>query len=446
MVNLWNGSVWQLINVDWFLSSSRKSFFSWALGRSKFIFPVIVILALFLSLGCVNDGNPTSSPMTQPASNPPEDVVITIGNLSDLTGVSANAMGSINNSLKDMAEYYNEEKLIPGVKLEIETYDSQWNPSRSIPGYEWLRNRGADLIWTPVVPAVATLKPTVDKDEVPLFAASATMDVLIPPKYTFSLGAIPQYDAYTLLKWIAANDWDYETNGPAKIGGAAWFDGYNDNVFKAMEDYADAHPEQFEFVGGHLTNFTFEWGPQIEELKDCDYLWLPVPMHVFAEDYRAAGYDAKFMGGDPHAAFMEMIDKGKLWDEIDGMLFIRGSRWWTEEGKIIDLTRELLHKNHSSEAENIMRSGVGYLAASQTYQLCNIIRNAADEVGPENIDSQAIYDAAITYTETIDGIDRYSFDENKRCSTNYYVIYEVRGEESNLFRADPDWLPMITEP
>ena len=93
-----------------------------------------------------------------------------------------------------------------------------------------------------------------------------------------------------------------------------------------------------------------------------------------------------------------------------------------------------------------MRSGVGYLSTSCLYQLMNIIKNAAEEVGPENLNSQAVYDAAVTYIESLDGVDRYSFDETKRCSTNYYVIYEADAERKNLFRADPDWIPVITEP
>ncbi len=432
-------------------------------SRKFSLFPFVLILTSLLLLapvllGC--DDDDADSPLTQPmgatptdestpanSSIPPtEDVVVTIGNLTDLTSVSANAMSYINMSLKDVVGYFNDEDLIPGVELKIETYDEQYDPSKDVPGYKWLKSRGADVIWSAPPPVAPTLKSLTNKDRFPQFAATATMDVLDPPGYTFSLGTIPQYDAYTLLEWIAENDWDYEANGPARIGGAAWSDAYSDAVFGAMSDYAEVYPEQFEVVGFHLIDFTFMWGPQIEDLKDCDYVWLPVPMHIFAKDYRAAGYEAKFLGSDPHAAFMGMIDKGELWDEIDGMLFIRGSQWWTKEGTIIDLTRELVYKNHPDEAESIINTGVGYLAVSQMYQLCNIIRDAAENVGPENVDSTAIYNAAVNYAETIDGIERYSFDENKRFSTNYYVVYAADGERQDLFSAEDEWLPLVTEP
>jgi len=47
-------------------------------------------------------------------------------------------------ALEDLVAYYNDSDLIPGVRLEVVVYDGQWDPARDIPGYEWLRGRGAD--------------------------------------------------------------------------------------------------------------------------------------------------------------------------------------------------------------------------------------------------------------------------------------------------------------
>ena len=360
--------------------------------------------------------------------------------------MASTAILIIDATLEDIVEYYNEQNLIPGVEMEVKSYDTQYDSALAKTGYERLKAKGADIFWTPVTNAIPVLKPVADNDKIPIFAASANLDVLLPPGYAFSLGTIPQYDAYTILKWIAEKDWDYQNKGPAKIGGAGWRDDYSPLFLEGMKAYAEAHPEQFEWEGHYLTDFGFIWDSEIEALKDCDYLYPPVPMHVFVDGYRAAGYDAKFIGVDPHAGFLDMIDKAELWDEIDGMLFIRGSRWWTEEGVIIDLTKELLQANHASRADEIKRSGVGYLSTSCLYQLMQIIRNASANVGPQNLDAQAVYDATITYTEVLDGVDRYSFDETKRCSTNYYVIYAADQERKDLFRADADWLPTITKP
>jgi len=407
---------------------------------------VIAILTVILSLSACECNGDTPRPTPGKTPPPTEEIKFVIGNVTDQTGVASSAILIIDATLQDMVDYYNEQDLIPGIEMEVKSYDTQYDSALAKTGYERLKSKGADIFWTPVTNAIPVLKPVADEDEIPIFAASANLDVLLPPGYAFSLGTIPQYDAYTILKWIAEKDWDYQTNGPAKIGGAGWRDDYSPLFLEGMKEYAEAHPEQFEWEGHYLTDFGFIWDSEIEALKDCDYLYPPVPMHVFVDGYRAAGYDATFIGTDPHAGFLDMIDKAELWDEIDGMLFIRGSRWWTEEGVIIDLTKEILQANHASSAEEIKRSGVGYLSTSCIYQLMQIIRNAAANAGPQNLDAQAVYDATVNYTEVIDGVDRYSFDQTKRCSTNYYVIYAADQERKDLFRADADWIPVVSEP
>ncbi len=460
MKTLKNGSVTYLKNR---VNPSRESFPRRYAG--PFYIPLMLLLVLLMItsalVGCGSD-DPTNQPLTRPGATdtvtpqtPPTEptvsdvpkVDVTIGNLSDLTGVSANAMGYINKALADFVEHYNENNLIPGVNLKVVTYDGQMDPSKDVPGYNYLRERGADLIFTPIPATPTTLRSRVDKDGVPLFGAASAIEVLTPPGYVFNLGSIPEYDAYTLMAWIAENHWDYEVNGPAKIGAAAWSEGYSDALFKGVREYVEAHPEQFELVGLHLIDFTFQWGTQIEDLKDCDYIWGPLPMHVFIKDYRDAGYHTVFLATDAHAGFMGMIDKGGLWEEIDGMLFVRGSKWWTEEqGGLIELTKELVYKNHDSDAEEIIRSGVGYLSSSCIFQTLNIIKKAAEDVGPENVDSQAIYEAATSYNEIIDGIDRYSCDETSRSSNNYYLVYEADGELQDLYNISNEWLPTLNSP
>ena len=126
--------------------------------------------------------------------------------------------------------------------------------------------------------------------------------------YVFSLGITPEYEAYTLLKWLAENDPDFPKDRPAKIGGASWLDGYSIVWFDAARKYAEAHPEQYDWVKGYLNEFSFIWNNEVEGLKDCDYVFVPTPMHKFVEEYRLAGHTAKFLGSDVQVAFLGMID------------------------------------------------------------------------------------------------------------------------------------------
>ena len=262
------------------------------------------------------------------------------------------------------------------------------------------------------------------------------------------MGVIPEHQAYTLLNWIAENDWDYETNGPAKIGAASWTDGYSQSFIGAMEKYTEAHPDQFEWVGGYLKDFTFTWGTEAEALKDCDYVFPCLVPVAFIKDYRGAGYTAKFIFADPQAAFLSHIDDAKLWDEIDGTYLIRGGcPWWNEDDELVDLNRKLLYENHPDEAEEIMQAGIGYLAASGVfYPILEMIADAVETVGAENFTSQALYDAAISYSQVFDEVEWAGFTQTRRYAYSNYLIYRASAADEDIIRADENWIPHLVEP
>ncbi|NQT74683.1 MAG: ABC transporter substrate-binding protein [Chloroflexi bacterium] len=418
-------------------------------SRMGIIGMAVMLLLLSLSIGCGDDDDdlvPTDQPtVKQPSTVAP--VVITIGNLTDQTGPASNAFSIVDIALNDIIEYVNTENPIPGVELKIVTYDGQFDPSRDIPGYEWLRERGADIILTGLPTSPVALKQIVNEDKVVLFSLSAPFEELLVPGYVFGVSAIPEHDAPNLLEWIAQNDPDSPTDRPAMIGGASWTDSVGPQFLAAMEDYAEAHPDKYEWEGGYLAPFTFVWTAEVEALKNCDYIYIPTMPVAFMTQYREAGYTAKFLGSEPQAAFIGMIDDANIWDEVDGSLFIRGTRWWNEEGELMNFAKERLHEYHPDEAEEIMRTGVGYMPMGGAYYvMVDIIRQAVESVGAENFNSQALYDAAQSYSLVVDGIQRYSFNETKRYANDSLAIYELRADEKDLFRADPEWIPVLQNP
>jgi hypothetical protein len=170
-------------------------------------------------------------------------------------------------------------------------------------------------------------------------------------------------------------------------------------------------------------------------------------MHNFVKEYRTAGYTAKFLGTDVQAAFLCMIDEADLWDEIDGTYLSRSSLWYNEQGPIIDLSNKLLTEKHPNIAKQIRRGGSGYVAGRQIILLLESIKDIAEAVGAENLDSQSLFDAAKSFSFALDGIEDFaSFDENKRYVQNYYAIYEVRADEKDIFRADSEWLEQVCAP
>jgi len=68
-----------------------------------------------------------------------QGVTITLGELTDFTGPASVSTLYLHYALQDTIRYYNEEGLIPGVKLKLVSYDTQYSPARTLPGYDWLK-------------------------------------------------------------------------------------------------------------------------------------------------------------------------------------------------------------------------------------------------------------------------------------------------------------------
>ncbi|NQT71343.1 MAG: ABC transporter substrate-binding protein [Chloroflexi bacterium] len=420
--------------------------------RNGTILSLVLLLVLVLLSACGGNGDDNDDDATKPtvptATQTTDQVTktkITIGNHTDKTGVAANALAYIDAALVDVIEYYNENNLIPGVEVGLAEYDGQADPAKDIPGYEWLKDKGADVI-TAWFPAVAvTLRPYVDADGIPLFGTIVRSDILYPPGHLFITSALLESQAWTMIKWVAENDWDYQTKGPAKIGGVCWDTDDCDIYFNTFEKYAELYPDQVEWVSGHIAPAaTFMWSSEVEALKHCDYVWVPNALGNFVREYRQAGHTGKFLGTSAQLAFWGLIEDMGLWDEVDGSLFLSDTEWWDETGEVPDFINQLLRDNHPDSADEIMRTK-SYFAAINVVFIMEIIKSAAENVGPENLDSQAIYDAAQSATLAFDGLQRHSFTETKRASLDRAAIYVADGAEENIVRIS-DWISIEAAP
>ncbi|MBM3132708.1 MAG: amino acid ABC transporter substrate-binding protein, partial [Chloroflexi bacterium] len=316
-------------------------------SAKTWIIPLIALILIILPLlsACGNDGGSSSPEPT--TSEPPRKVKITIGNHTDLTGVSAVPMQEVNMGVTDIVRYYNENDLIPGVEVELVEYDGQSDPSKDKPGYEWLKAKGADVIMVWIPSLGITLRAPADADRFPVFAANARKETLYPPGYLFSTSPLMDDEGWNLVKWIVANDWDWQTKGPAKIGGAAWDSNGLDPGFEKIKMHAESNPDQVEWVGSYIIpQGAFQWEVAVDALRDCDYV-IPDNFWSFVRSYREGGGKAKLLGTDTHSSFAQ-IDDMRLWPKIDGMLIIWQSEWWTDEGELPDLVNRLMNEYHSA--------------------------------------------------------------------------------------------------
>ncbi len=413
----------------------------------SFYLSLVLVMSVPVLAGCSSENDRSVSDTASDHYLPDvTEKTIKIGNITDITGPGATGIELVDMALEDAVRYYNEENIIPGVSLQVISWDGQMDTARTIPGYEWLKHKSVDLITTAAPGVAITLRPHVQSDQQVLFTMVGNYEAIEPPGYVYSLGTIPEHEAYTLLHWIAENDWDYQKQGPAKIGGAAWMEPYSAQFIEAMGKYAQVHPDQFEYAGGFLTQFSFDWHKEVEALKNCDYVFPNTLMNTFVEDLRNAGSDAKLIGGSPHTAFMKQLEQGGVWPDVDGMLIIYTGKWWHESGEEIDIFNELLGRYHPNSREDIMNRGSGYMAIGSHIKMLEIVGNAIGDAGIADFSSESLYEAAQSYSKSIDERDAYSFSDTKRYITNEMGILKMDAGRKDLIRDDVNWYPVLSEP
>ncbi len=422
--------------------------------------PIILLALIFGSIACGGYDDQMPFPLAQPTETsetpipeatiketpkPASNATITIGNLANLTGPSSASTRLIDMALEDLVAYYNSNSLIPGVELEIITYDKQLDAENDLLGYEWLKENGSDFIFSSVPMTGVTLKDRAAADKFLVFETNGFAEVVEPHGYVFVLGSVLEYEIYTLLDWIAEYDWDYQTRGPAKIGGIVWDEAHSNKVFTAVRNYARANPDQFKSPGRFFSGSSFT--SQVEAVQGYDYVFPTIVPMSFIRAFKNSNDNAVFFGADTHLNYLGTISNVGLWGEIDGMLFISDDQWWNEDGLMADLSNQLLQLYHADDIKEIQRSGGAYLSAGAINTMLDIVATTVENTGPEEFSSQALYSTIQSYSAAVDGIeDYYSFSGTKCYATNYYSIFKASAAEEDLLRDDNSLQRLITNP
>jgi hypothetical protein len=388
---------------------------------------VVALLAVPL-LGCGNGGG--------------GKVKITIGVITDFTGVGAEAFKRINLAIEDLAKYYNEQNLIPGVELKLALYDAQYTPSRYVPGYDWLKQKGAKIILTPDPEAAEILKSFAATDKIPLCTWMASEAMVDPPGWVFCAAGRASSALPTLLEWISEQWPSYPTR--PKIAAVGCQEVSMTQIVETLEQYCRAHPDRFEYAGKYLAPMgTTLWSGQVEKVKDCDYIVHNQAMTFtanFLKQLRSKGSTARTVDLDAQASAIRYFLDMCGWEELDGHLSFFPWGWWGDPLASIELAEELLNRYHlAAEAADIRSAGNGYLALYAPMVFFDILRQTVEEVGAEDFDGQAFYNTAINFSKTYDGFPERAFTETRRAFPNEAAVYEWRAEVKDIVRIS-DWL------
>lgn len=399
----------------------------------------IAAITLVPLSACSSDEEPSSGVKT-----------IKVGALIDLSGPAANAYRTVLWLTQDWIRHVNEEDPIEGVTLELVSYDTKYDTSRTKPGYDWLREQGAVCIAAITGPDQTALAPYTEGDQFPVFGFAMTSQILANPGWTFASQNLYEYYFYTMLEYIS-RQWNYSAMGrKPRIGGVGWTVGTGKAGLDGANAYCLAHPDKFEWVAALYANpGTVSWYSEIEQLKSCDYI-----VHSISGSgsltFCAQLAEKKYYVPQIHAPGSS-YQMGALTDHagslvMDRHLICADSPLWTDEYPIVQTYKDLLYANHSeAEADEQYYKYTTYLSTIFGVHLTTeVIRQAVENVGAEAVDGAAVYEAATQAKLEFPGLGVYQYDAATRTARQVCMIYEYSAI-GGKFVALTDYIPFVTD-
>jgi len=364
---------------------------------------------------------------------------IVIGVLGDQTGPSALANSEvIGKGLKDYLRMIEETDPIPGVKLEIVTYDTRLEFARVPIGYEWLKGKGARLLvhWVPQFNAMTARDQA--RDKIPSFTFTMITEAL-KEEWAFSLSVTPYLEMEAAMDYILGT-WNYQARPGGPVVGYLGESGRPVCIeqLQGLKDVAQAKPHKpYQIKDAAVPGGTTAFAGEVQRLKDCDIIVFGTTgpsSAAFLRDLGERGYQGMVIGAtNAVLGLWTLIKTAVPGEHLDGLRVMHAQLLFTDESTWVDEIEQALLRYRPGEAGTLKR-GTTYMSGYEFgLILTDVVRRAVAAVGAENVDGTALRQAL----ETID-ITTPGRGEALKCHGGERLLYRMfRLVEYRL--AEDDW-------
>ena len=376
----------------------------------------IVLTAVLLVTAC--------APAT---TTPPlgENKVVQIGDLACLTGGAATDDQARFMGVQDYVRYFNDEKGIPGVTIELVWRDTQTETAGFLSGYRMMADRGVPIVYTSLSAPLEAAMPQLEKDQIPFIAGAASGALVYPPGWVFCITGTGGEAATAVLDYFMQN-WQEERppNLQFIVIDTAW--GWS----AAEEGTKYAEGIGFEVLPLEITPYVvLDSTPQLLRIKErqADLVYmqaLVTGMGPIMRDVERLGLletiqfsATELTTGKP---LIEMAPVG-----VEGLLLPKAYPWFDETeipGVKTMMDRQLTYHGKAQETPPYM---CGWVYAAV---MCESVQRALEEVGYENLDGSAVKRALESMKDfDVDGIIKITYGAEDRRGSCNYATYEVQG-------------------
>lgn len=254
-------------------------------SRIAIVVFVAVLLVVFSVAGCA-----------KPAG--PEEGVIKVGAVQDLTGPVAASGVPVTQAMEDFVKYINEQGGIRGHKVESIVFDTRYDNNLAVTGFEKLVNQDkVHLIFVGSAHHAVVNKPQGDRYKMPNLAPTEYAVLLPHTPDSYMFGIIPHYaDMYRCSLTYIKDNW--KKKDPPRIGIMGLDVSFSKSVVKPVKWMLQNELKWPVVAEEWMTMTATDVTSQVTNLKNakCDYVLIPLtgsPQLLFQKTAYAAGLTAQ---------------------------------------------------------------------------------------------------------------------------------------------------------
>ena len=329
-----------------------------------------------------------------------EEKEITIGGTHVLTGVPASSSGPSFTSFIEAINYINEvEGGIDGIKIKYVWADDKYDPAAATIAYKNMRDRHHPIMYISLTAGyiLAGVEDMLERDKTPALIYFAFQPELWrEAEMFFSYGYQATNNITGLVRWIL-EDWEASgKTGRPKLGYIHWRDLPHGTAPLDMGIARWVEEQGVDFVSRGYSPMPLDLRPSLLGMKEdeVDYVYFQGVVGdatVLVRDARAAGLwdEMKFIIDstvEPYVFLLPIVG-----EEAEGLYQIANNEPWTS-GPTAGLRNQADIREWAGHSPS--RVDIG---ATATWKgiLTATVRQAVADVGYENLNGEAMYNALL---------------------------------------------------
>jgi len=361
---------------------------------------------------------------------------VLVGYLGAFAGPTATASDRLWTCAKEFFTWANETDYLPGVKVEWTEEDTRYDIAQVPIVYRKMMARCEPMVLFTMTAVGSTgVKPLADEDRIPVLSFTGSVATAQEPVgYVFQETFVPEINFNCFLNYVA-DTWDVEEEGrPCVVASLSWEDpDGTQHIASGIETAAELgidFKEEYAEVG---PVGTMDFSTYVTRLKELDPDYIFFPMIGPATGSALKTMDA--MGMDTKKAVYIVMSAGGMYEELTavaGEELTYGATLVMADYAYSDplITEDQEHLRSLMEPTKFGWDARYHVNALSFYTSCKILyeglRIAIEDVGIENLDREALYNALQTIENFDPGVSLpVTFGTDDRLSNQSCYIYEI---------------------